>query len=114
MTKLGLSSGWWSSMLIVSPLRVMGPLASTVGDDWVTAGFRPVEVPGSAHYANRDRLYGYAVSGHGCPDYPVISRLITSATTLIRSTRLTPCSTALPRSAPRRCRASRPGFNRAE
>ena len=46
MTKLGLSSGWWSSMLIVSPLRVMGPLASTVGDDWVTAGFRPVEVPG--------------------------------------------------------------------
>jgi hypothetical protein len=27
MTKLGLSSGWCSSMLIVSPLRVMGPLA---------------------------------------------------------------------------------------
>lgn len=31
MTKLGLVSGWCSSMLIVSPLRVMGPLAR-----WVT------------------------------------------------------------------------------
>jgi hypothetical protein len=35
--KLGLVSGWCSSMLTVSPLRVMGPLASTVGDDGDTA-----------------------------------------------------------------------------
>jgi hypothetical protein len=33
MTKLGLVSGWYSSILSWSPLRVMGPLASTVGDD---------------------------------------------------------------------------------
>ena len=37
MTKLGLVSGWCSSMLTVSPARVMRPLASTVGDDWDTA-----------------------------------------------------------------------------
>jgi hypothetical protein len=62
-TAAGMESGWINSTVIVSPQRVMGPLASTVGDDWDAAGFRPVEVPGSAHYANRDRLYGYAVSG---------------------------------------------------
>jgi hypothetical protein len=36
MTKLGLSIGWYSSMLRVSPERVRAPLASTVGDDWDT------------------------------------------------------------------------------
>jgi hypothetical protein len=47
MTKLGLSAGWCSSMLSLSPERLRAPLASTMGDDGDTAGSNPVEVPGS-------------------------------------------------------------------
>jgi hypothetical protein len=35
---------------------LIGPPASTIGDDWVTAGFRPVEALGSATDANQGRL----------------------------------------------------------
>jgi hypothetical protein len=57
MTKLGLSSGWCRSMLIVSPERVRAPLASTVGDDGGTRcllGHRGPEAVGQI--TPRDRL----------------------------------------------------------
>jgi hypothetical protein len=81
MTKLGPSSGWCSSMEMVSPLRVMGPLASTVGDDGDTVP------PG----ASRSR--GALLREPGPPksavadlDFRPITRLITWATSLAQKT----------------------------
>jgi hypothetical protein len=42
----------WSVWVIAPSARVV------LGEDWVTAGLHPVEAPGSAANANRDRLIG--------------------------------------------------------
>jgi hypothetical protein len=57
-TAAGIESGWTSSTVSVSPERVSCPLARTMGDDVDTAGFRPVEVPGSAATRTGTDLFG--------------------------------------------------------
>jgi hypothetical protein len=75
MTKLGLVSGWCSSMRSWSPERVRAPLASTVGADWDRAGFRSVEVPGSATNANRDRPMWLAHKAQRSGSTPALLRI---------------------------------------